>query len=203
MLTLRYSTTSPFVRKVSVTIIECGLEDQVINEPTNPWAPDTDLPQVNPLGKVPALVIENGEVLFDSPVICEYLDNLSAVPKLLSPDGKERWDALRLQAIGDGMMDAAISRILESRREPQQQSEAVVTRSKAVLQRSLALLDRSGNSLGLENGFQIGQITIACALEYLDFRFGDEDWRADYPALDAWHQSCKNRPSLVETAPHE
>ncbi len=201
MLKLRYSTTSPYVRKVSATVIECGLENQVERELTNPWAPDTDLPVSNPLGKVPALTLENGLTLFDSPVICEFLDSLSSVPKLFPVDAKERWSALMLQALGDGMMDASVGRLLESRRPEQERSPAFMNRNATTVQRSLDHLEE--NTQDLANGFNIGQITIACALEYLDFRFSAENWRDGRPNLTNWHDSVANRPSLQQTVPQE
>lgn len=201
MFKLRYSTTSPFVRKVSVTIIECGLENQVERELTNPWAPETDLPATNPLGKVPALRLENGQVLFDSPVICEFLDSLSSVPRLFPKNSKERWSALMQQALGDGMMEAAVGRLLESRRPAQEQSQAAITRYAAAVRRSLDHLD--SNIQNITNGFNIGQLTIACALEYLDFRFPTENWREGRPNLTKWHESVANRPSLQQTVPHD
>ena len=201
MLKLRYSTTSPFVRKVSATIIECGLENHVENVLTNPFAPDTDLGQENPLGKVPALVLENGEVLFDSPVICEYLDSLGTTPRLFPPDGVSRWAALRLQAVGDGILDAAVGRVMESRRPEEQQSPVFKDRCKAAIERTLDVLER--NSDQLSGGFQIGQLTVACALEYLDFRFSVENWREGRSNLEVWHQSVCERPSLKNTIPHD
>ena len=201
MLKLRYSTTSPFVRKVSVTIIECGLENQVENQLTNPFDPQTDLPSQNPLGKVPALIIDDHNVLFDSPVICEYLDSLSNVPRLFPVDGKDRWNALRLQALGDGIMDAGVGRILESRRPSQLQSQAVSDRHRAAIERALDALQSDAKTLG--SGFTIGHITVAVALEYLDFRFASENWRADRSDLTAWHESVLDRPSLQQTQPHD
>ncbi len=201
MLNLRYSTTSPFVRKVSVTIIECGLEDHVINKPTNPWAPDTDLPQDNPLGKVPALTIEDGQVLFDSPVICEYLDSLGTTPRLFPQQGQARWTALRLQALGDGIMEAAVARLLESRRPREEQSAAFAERYKSAVHRAVDELDHSVDQL--MGDFTIGSLSSACALEYLDFRFSQDDWRAGRPKLVEWYESVAKRPSLRQTVPHE
>lgn len=200
MLELRYSSTSPFVRKVSATIIECGLENHVVNVATNPWAPDTDLGRFNPLGKVPALKLANGQVLFDSPVICEYLDSLGSTPRLFPTEGLPRWNALRLQAIGDGMMEAAVGRILESRRPEQQQSEAFASRCQTAVVRALDLLEIETGEWS--DDFSIGQLTVACALEYLDFRFANENWRASRPTLQAWHESVMVRPSLGQTVPH-
>ncbi len=201
MLQLRYSTTSPFVRKVSATIIECGLDNQVQNVLTNPWAPDTDLGQDNPLGKVPALMLENGTVLFDSPLICEYLDSLGSTPRLFPPQGLARWTALRLQALGDGILDAAIGRLLEGRRPEEQRSDASVNRYMAAVERALNVLENESGRLA--DDFSIGPLTVACALEYLDFRFSSDNWREGRRNLASWHESVSGRPSLRQTVPHE
>lgn len=201
MLILRYSTTSPFVRKVSATIIECGLENQVERQMTNPWAADTDLPSTNPLGKVPALTLENGEVLFDSPVICEFLDSLGTTPRLFPAGGIERWTALRQQALGDGILDAGVGRILESRRAPELQSAPVSDRFAAAIERSLDTLEARADELA--DGFTIGQLTVACALQYLDFRFSADNWRSGRPELTKWLESVASRPSLNQTVPYE
>ena len=201
MLILRYSTTSPFVRKVSATIIECGLENQVERQMTNPWAADTDLPSTNPLGKVPALTLENGEVLFDSPVICEFLDSLGTTPRLFPAGGIERWSALRQQALGDGILDAGVGRILESRRAPELQSAPVSDRFAAAIERSLDTLEARADELA--DGFTIGQLTVACALQYLDFRFSADNWRSGRPELTKWLESVASRPSLNQTVPYE
>ena len=201
MLILRYSTTSPFVRKVTATIIECALEHQVEREMTNPWAPDTNLPATNPLGKVPALTVEDGQVLYDSPVICEFLDSLDGNPKLFPASGKKRWQALAQQALGDGMMEAAVGRLLESRRPDNERSPGAMNRYAAAVERSLDYLENTAQELN--NGFTIGQLTIACSLEYLDFRFTADDWRNGRPNLTDWHSSVAARPSLTQTVPYE
>ena len=116
---LRYSPTSPYVRKVSVCAIEFGLAERIERIPTDTLDPKTDLAEHNPLVKVPALVLEDGEVLYDSPVICEYLDSLHDGAKIFPPAGPERWTALRQQALGDGILDAAILCMLETLRRPE------------------------------------------------------------------------------------
>lgn len=201
MLKLRYSTTSPFVRKASITILECGLENQVERIVTNPWAPDTDLPHTNPLGKVPALTIENGQVLFDSPVICEYLDSLSSLPCLFPREGEARWIALRRQALGDGVLEAAVGRLLEGRRPAEQQSEAVANRYQAAITRALDAFEQDSPSFA--GGFDIGHITVVTALEYLEFRFSQDDWRAGRPQLKRWYDSIAERDSVKQTVPYE
>ncbi len=201
MLKLRYSTTSPYVRKVSATIMECGLENHIQRIPTNPWAADTDLGTDNPLGKVPALTLGDGTVLFDSPVICEYLDSLGSAPRLFPPSGVERWTALRQQAMGDGILDAAVGRLLEGRRSTEQRSEVFISRYMAAIDRALNVLE--DESAQLAERWSIGQLTVACALGYLDFRFATDDWRDNRQRLAAWYESFKDRPSLRETVPHE
>ena len=201
MLKLRYSTTSPYVRKVSVSIIELGLEDSVENVLTNPWAPETDLAEDNPLGKVPALITESGEVIFDSPVICEYLDGLQDETGLFPEDREERLKVLRQQAIGDGILDAAIGRLLECRRPAESQLDSIAERYRIAVNRSLDLLEQEIEEAA--NGLTIGDITIGVALEYLDFRFPADDWRQNRPRLTRWHQSLESRNSFTQTKPRE
>ncbi|MEK7820711.1 MAG: glutathione S-transferase N-terminal domain-containing protein, partial [Pseudomonadota bacterium] len=114
---LRFSPTSPYVRKVCVVALETGLFARLDLAPTNVWAADTDIGRDNPLGKVPALATDGGEVLFDSPVICEYLDSLHDGAKLFPAAGGARWTALRRQALADGILDASVLRFLENRRK--------------------------------------------------------------------------------------
>ena len=119
---LYYSPTSPYVRKVNVFSIEAGVDEKIDKIITNPWVEDTRLLTDNPLSKVPTLIMDDGVVLYDSPVICEYLDTLNLNQKLIPEKGIERWNALRLQALGDGIMDAAILRFLERKRPEAQRS---------------------------------------------------------------------------------
>ncbi len=195
---LRYSATSPYVRKVMATAIETGLDGRIERVPTDPWSPETDLPGSNPLGKVPALELEDGTVLFDSPVICEYLDSLHGGAKL-HPDGAARWPALRLAAIADGICDAAINRLLDTRRPEPQQSEGWQQRQKAAMARACDLLEAEAESL--EGPLTIGQIAVACALGYLDLRWDADQWRQGRPKLAAWFERISQRPSIADTTP--
>jgi len=197
---LRYSATSPYVRKVCVVAREAGIVLDLV--PTNAWAPDTDLPQDNPLSKVPALIADGGEVLYDSPVIAEYLDSLHDGIKLVPPAGGERWRQLRLQALGDGILDAALAVRIESVMRPEDKRwPQWVERQTAAVLRGLDALDQECVAWGRE--FLIGQIATACALGYIDFRKTVADWRAVRPALAAWYDEVKARPSLVATEPKE
>jgi glutathione S-transferase len=197
---LRYSGASPFVRKAWILIIETGLADRVEMVATNAWAPDTDLPKDNPIGKVPTLITDDGEGLYDSPVICEYLDSLHQGAKRFPAAGPERWAALRRQALADGMLDAAVARRLETTMRPEAfRWPEWAERQKAVVTRGLAALEAEAASFsGLAT---IGEIATAAVLGYLDFRFASEPWRQDHPSLATWFDPLLERPSLVITRP--
>ena len=199
---LRYSPTSPYVRKVMAIAIETGLDKEIEKIPTNPWDAATDLPSDNPIGKVPALVIDGARVLFDSPVICEYLDSLHDGAKLYPPSGDARWSALRLQALGDGILDAAVLRLLEGRRPEERQSPDWVERQKNVVNRALDTLENEADGLERDTA-GIGYVTVGCALGYLDFRFPNDDWRRGRPKLTQWYEKFSQRASMKETVPKD
>lgn len=195
---LRYSTTSPFVRKVHVLAIETGQIDKIELVKTNTGDPNSDHGKDNPLNKVPALVLDDGSKLYDSCVICEYLDSQSG-GKLFPPVGPARWTALRRQALADGMADAAVARMMESRRPEQQRSADVDKKQKLKVTQGLAALE--ADHLGPQ--LDIGTLTVAIVLDYLDFRFKHEDWRPAHPRLTAWHKTFCERASLKKTLPHD
>ena len=198
---LRFSPLSPYVRKVSVTLIETGLEDRVENILTNVWDPETDIADNNPLGKVPALILDDGQVLYDSHVICEYLDSLHDGDKLFPQPGSARWQALRLHALGDGITDAGILTLLEGRRPEEFKYEKWIQRQTAAMLRGMDALENDLENL--DAGFGIGQICVACSLGWLDFRFLDLGWRADHPGLADWLEGASERPSMMQTVPKE
>ena len=199
---LRYSTTSPYVRKVSVTALELGLDGHIERVPTNTMDPKSDHAADNPLGKVPALITDEGDKLYDSPVICEYLDSLHDGAPLFPPAGAARWRALRLQALADGILDAAILRMLETRRRPEAlRWEGWIKLQGGKIARALDQLE--GEAEALAGPLTIGQIAVGCALGYLDFRFPENAWRAARPALAAWYEGFSQRPSMQQTEPHE
>ena len=198
---LRFSPLSPYVRKVSVTLIETGLEDRVENILTNVWDPETDIADNNPLGKVPALILDDGQVLYDSHVICEYLDSLHDGDKLFPQPGPARWQALRLHALGDGITDAGILTLLEGRRPEEFKYEKWIQRQTAAMLRGMDALENDLENL--DAGFDIGQICVACSLGWLDFRFPDLGWRADHPGLADWLEGASERPSMMQTVPKE
>jgi len=195
-------TPSPYVRKVRVLARETGLAARIEEIPAavSPIAPDERVTRANPLGKVPALILDDGTALYDSPVICEYLDGLHSGRRLFPPAGPARWAALRQQAEGDGLLDAAVLTRYELvlRPEPLRWPEWVAGQ-KAKVAGALDDLERNADSLAGE--LTIGGITIACALGYLDFRFAEDAWRTGRPRLAAWFAAISTRDSLRTTMP--
>ena len=195
---LRYSTTSPFVRKVHVVAIETGQIDKIELVKTNTADPASGLNAHNPLNKVPALALDDGSTLYDSRVICEYLD-AQAKGAFFPASGPARWTALKRQALADGMMDAAVLRMMETRRPEGQRSPEWDARQKLKVTQGLMALE--ADHLGPQ--LDIGTLSVAIILDYLDFRFKAEDWRAKHPKLTAWHKTFATRASLQKTLPHD
>ena len=198
---LYYSTTSPFVRKVRVMAIETGLEDRIELLATNPWQGEENLLADNPLSKIPTLITDQGQVIYDSPVICEYLDSLHTAEKIIPQESDARWQVLRLQALADGILDAAILRFMEHKRSATQQSADWDSLQQRAVLRGLSYLERLVNNW--DNALTIGKISVACALGYLDFRFAQEAWRERQPQLSAWYAEFSQRPSMQKTIPYE
>lgn len=195
---LRYAPTSPFVRKVMVTALELGIADRIDLIPTDVWDDDSDIRSDNPLGKVPTLFTADGEVLLDSPVICEYLDAMAG-HRLLPASGPARWRVLRHQVLGDGMLDATVQRVLEDRRPEAHRARAWIGRQEDSVRATLDALEDEVEEDKAE-AFDLGAIAIAVALAYLDFRWPALDWRAGHPALADWHRRIAARPSMTATA---
>jgi glutathione S-transferase len=199
---LRHSSTSPFVRKVMVLAHEAGLVGGIETVPTTPGADEQSLARDNPLGKVPALVTEDGSVLYDSPVICEYLDSLHDGPRAFPASGPARWVALRLQALADGILEAAVLRRYEEMRPSERQSAEWIERQKRKVTRGLDALESDVGTLADPTGpLSIGDVSVACMLGYLDLRYGNDAWRTARPALAAWYARAAARPSMRATAP--
>lgn len=198
---LYYSPTSPFVRKINVFAIEAGLNKQIEWVKTNPWQVEDILTVENPLSQVPTLITDDGMVLYDSSVICEYLDSLHADKKLIPEKSKFRWQVLRLQALADGILDAGILRFLEKKRSPELQSTDWDTVQKKSVERSLNYLENTVPEWGKK--MNVGVISIACALGWLDFRFSGEDWRVNRSKLNRWYEQFSTRPSMTQTMPAE
>lgn len=200
MLVLRSSGASPFGRKVKVAAALLGLIDKIEIRTTDTLDPTDSIRKENPLGKIPALHLDDGTILYDSRVIVEYLDMLAGGGKIIPSQGAERWHALRLQALADGLMDAAILQIYEIRfREETKREPKWVEHQAGKVGRALAELERNPPSYGAIP--DIGSITVACALAYLDFRF-EGRWRKDHPKLVAWLADFEKRvPAFAVSAP--
>ena len=199
---LCYSPTSPYVRKVVILAQEAGLDGRVERIESNAWNEADPLPNTNPLGKVPALVTDEGEALYDSVVICEYLDSLHDGTKFFPANGAARWRALRQHALANGILDAAILAMLENKRRPEElRWDAWSTRQTDKITRGLDKLENEAADLGAAP--DIATITVGCALGYLDFRFPDLGWRGSRPALAAWYESFSQRPSFQATVPKD
>ena len=194
---LHSTITSAYARKVWVVAHETGLIGRITRIPTNPHH-DEYLRKDNPLCRVPALILDNGEVLFDSPVICEYLDSLHDGPKLFPAAGDARWHALRLQAVGDGILDANVSRRNEVIRDPGEQSPGWIARQIMGVEAAYAWLEERIAQLHSQP-LTIGHIAVGCALGYSDVRFPGDAWRSRCPQLAAWHAAFEKRPSMAAT----
>jgi len=196
---LIYSGTSPFVRKVSVMLLETGLEGRVEKEAVaiTPMNPGDVVPAANPLGKVPCLITENG-ALFDSRVITRYLDTLHEGAKLY-PEGEALWPVLTLEAVADGMLDAAVLMIYERLlRTDTQKSPEWVEAQWLKISRSLVHLDKNVAALA---PLTMASIAVGAALGYLDFRHDDRGWRKIAPKLAAWEKGFAERASMLATMP--
>jgi len=201
---LHANVASPFVRKVRVAALETGLDARIekLERRQTPVAPDAALNADNPLGKIPCLITDEGLSLYDSRVICEYLDGLHDGPRLFPEPGPARWRALRRQALADGIMDAGVLVRYETFLRPEAcRWDAWITNQKQKFRRALDVLE--GEAAQLAGVIDIGTIAIGCALGYLDFRYPDEGWRERHPTLAAWFADFARRPSMVETAPAE
>jgi len=198
---LRFSPLSPFVRKVRVVAIETGQHDKIELVPTVTADPAAKLWEHNPLIKIPALVLDNGDSLYDSIVICEYLDSLHGGPKMFPASGPARWTTLRRHALADGVMEAALLRRYESLRPQNLQSTDWDATQKSKVDHGLAALEQEVAGFG--DLIDIGTLSTAIMLDYLNFRFAREDWASRFPQLATWHKAVSARPSLSTTVPKE
>lgn len=199
---LYISSASPFARKVRLVVHEAGLASRVEEVPTavSPLKPNADLAKANPLMKLPTLVTDEGYALFDSPVICEYLDSLNAGRKLFPAAGAARWSALRQQAVADGILDAAIGVRYQTALAPKElQWTQWQDGQRAKWKQSLDFLEADAGALAGEP--TIGSLSVAATLAWLDFRYGADDWRKGRPALAGWLAVFGQRQSMLATLP--
>lgn len=201
MLILRSSPASPFGRKIKIAAAVLGLSDRIKIEMTDTNDPADSIRRQNPLGKIPALVLEDGFVLFDSPVILEYLDVMAGGGKIIPREGQARWEVLRMHALADGIMDAALLQVYEKRFRPAEMQFAKWTDYQdEKIVRALDVLEAAPPALTATP--DIGQIGLACALGYLDLRF-EGKWRERYPKLAKWLDDfAAQTPSFAATKAH-
>jgi glutathione S-transferase len=197
---LHWSPRSPFVRKVMIVAHERGLADRItcLRTVAAMTKPHAKLMIDNPLSKIPTLVLDDGTVIYDSPVICEYFDSLGDGPKLFPTDDAARITALRRQALGDGFLDLLVM----GRNERERAQPSALHQASAVIRKAAVLTSLEREAAALTAApFDIGHIAIGCALSYLDFRYSGEDWRKDHPRIAGWYSAFAARPSVRATEP--
>ncbi len=193
---LWYAPTSPFARKVRITILELGLQEAIELVEVNPWT-DGKLRALNPLAKVPTLVRDGAEPLYESGVICDFLNSLSGAGHLIPAAGEARWRALLLQGLADGACTAAGRLFADERRPENERSEGMMVRFQQAIGATLDALGSRPLADGLPT---IGEISIAAFLSYLDFRWPGHPWRDGRPQVAAWFERAAERPSMTGTA---
>ncbi len=200
MMKLYHSPLSPYVRKVMVVAHEVGLLDDIetVDGSGTPMAPNDEAVAVNPLGKIPALVTEDGLTLYDSRVICRYLDHKGGAN--LYPGGAAQFPVLSREALAEGMIDAALLTAYEWRLRPEElRFQPWVDGQRAKVMRGVDAFERHIDAMA--GHLTIDKIALGCALGYIDFRIGDLNWRDEHPGLAAWYKDFSGRQSMKETAP--
>lgn len=193
------SLTSPYVRKVRICLKEKGIPCEFIVE--DPWSDRTITSNMNPLGKVPVLVLDGQQSLYDSGLIVDYLDTLTG-DRLIPVQGAARWDVLRWHALGHGIVDAVVTRLMETRRSAEQQSSKLMSRQEGKIAKALEAADATekGRAYLVGERFSLADLSLGLALEYIDFRY-PHDWRSRYPRLAQWLAGMSRRASFAETVP--
>ena len=198
------STASPYVRKVRVVMAEKRLDYQFVQEDV--WSDETTIATSNPLGKVPCLVMDGSEAMFDSRVIVEYLDTLSPVGKLIPSSGRERAEVKTWEALADGVMDAGVLWRMEAtwaKRADGERSQAWMDRQRGKVEAGIAAMAKGLGDKPFCSGIHLSlsDIAVGCALGWIAFRFPEIDWRAEFPTLDRLHEKLLQRPSFADTRP--
>lgn len=194
------SYISPFVRKISILLLEKGITFEFVNE--QPYQPETGVAQYNPLGKVPALVTDDGETWFDSPIIAEYIELLGIAPAMIPREPKAALAMKQIEALADGIMDAALVSVREQARPVAQQSEAELVRQREKISRSLDMCEQLLQDGKLSaDALNLATIAIACAIGYLNFRRVSPGWCVDRPLLVKLAETLFSRESFARTEP--
>ncbi len=200
---LHWSSRSPYVRKVMICVYELGLADKIERIPSvvSLTKPNAEVMRYNPLGRIPTLILDDGRVLHESLLICEYLDsqyNGKLFPPLLPNKGEARWTALRRHALGNGLLDALLLWRSEIGKPVARQTPEWLTTFALKTRNALEVMEADADALA-RTPFDIGHVGIGTALAYLDFRFADFGWRTGHPRTDAWMQQFLQRESVVKT----
>lgn len=197
------SHSSPYTRKVRIVLAEKKIDYEFVID--SPWTDVSTVPDINPLGKIPVLVLDDNTPLFDSRVIVEYIDNVTPNNKLFPAPNRERTEVKRWEALADGLCDAAVGALLESKRPKKEQSAGWITRQQDKVARGLDFMARElgEKSFCMGTHFSMADIAVGTALGYLRFRFPEIDWQASHPNLGKLHDKLLLRPSFADTAPHD
>ncbi len=195
--------SSPFVRKVRIVLAEKKIDYEFVLD--NPTAPGSQVPGYNPLGKIPVLVLDDDTSLFDSRVIVEYIDNVTPNNKLLPAPNRARTEVKRWEATADGLLDAAVAIVYETRRPKKEQSPAWIERQQGKIIRALEFMaDQLGDgAFCMGTHFSLADVTVGTALGYLNFRFAEINWQETHPNLAKLYEKLMQRPSFAETVPHD
>ncbi len=197
------SHTSPYARKVRIVLAEKKIEYDFAVD--SPWAADSKVPDYNPLGKIPVLVLDDDTALFDSRVIVEYIDNVTPNNKLFPAPNRERIEVKRWEALADGLCDAAVAALLERKRPANEQSADWIARQLAKVERGLAFMaeELDDKSFCMGTHISMADLAVGTALGYLCFRFPEINWQEAHPNLAKLYDKLMQRPSFAETVPQE
>ena len=197
------SHTSPFARKVRIVLAEKKIDYEFVID--SPWTEDSKVPDINPLGKIPVLVLDDQTPLFDSRVIVEYIDNVTPNNKLFPAPNRERTEVKRWEALADGVLDAAVSALLEGKRAKKEQSADWITRQHGKVSRGLDFMARElgEKSFCMGTHFSMADIAVGTALGYLRFRFPEINWCENHPNLGKLYDKLMLRPPFADTVPRD
>ena len=195
------SLTSPYVRKIRIVLAEKKIDCDLVLD--SPWVAGNQVAALNPLGKIPVLVLDDESTLYDSRVIAEYLDTVAPNSRLIPASGRERISVKRWEALADGVLDAAVTAFLEAKRPDGERSLSWIERQRGKVNQTLKAMseDLGDQSWCHGNSLTLADIAVGCALGYVSFRLGDIRWREQYPNLSQLYEKLMQRSAFAETVP--